>query len=217
VAKVTILGHRGAPLGEVENSVAAFLAARAAGADGAELDVRAGPAGELLIHHDPLPDPVPDWVPTLAEALDACRGLLVNVEVKNLPTEPDWDPTETVARSAAALARRRGDRVIVSAFTLASIDAVREHEPEIPTGWLTLPDYDQLAAVATAASRGHAALHPHHTAVTPELVDAAHAAGLQLNTWTVDDPTRMLALAAMGVDCLITNDPALAVATLGSL
>jgi glycerophosphoryl diester phosphodiesterase len=49
--------------------------------------------------------------------------------------------------------------------------------------------------------------------VTAELVDLVHRRGLQLNTWTVDDPARMRALAEMGVDTIITNRPDVAVAT----
>jgi glycerophosphoryl diester phosphodiesterase len=185
----------------------------AAGADGVELDVRWGPARQLLVHHDPLPDPVPPTVPTLSEVLAAVSGR-INVEIKNLPTEPGWDAEEVIAVAVAEAVRSQRDRVIVSAFTLGSIDAMRVAAPEVPTGWLTLAAFDQLAALATAAEHGHSALHPHHSAVTPELVEAAHAAGLQLNTWTVDDPDRMRELAAMGVDGIITNLPSLAVQTL---
>jgi len=217
VAKVTILGHRGTTIGPPENTVEAFAAAIEAGADGVELDVRAGrEPGELLVSHDPLPDPVPESVPHLFEALDACLGAFVNVEIKNAPTEPGWDPDEAVAAAVAdaVVGRRDGDGVLVSAFTLGTIDAVREAQPDVPTGWLTPDGYDQFAALATAAERGHAALHPFHTAVTPELVEATHAAGLDLVTWTVNDPARMLELAAWGVDVIITDDPALAVQTL---
>jgi glycerophosphoryl diester phosphodiesterase len=214
VAFVTIFGHRGSPFEAPENTLASFRAAAAAGADGIELDVRWGDGGELLVHHDPLPDPVPSEVPTLGEAMAACGGLIVNVEIKNLPTEPGWDAEEQVALAVAEEMRSRADRVLVSAFTLASIDAVRAAAPEVPTGWLTLAGFDQVDAVATAADRGHSALHPHHSAVTPELVDAVHAAGLRLNTWTVDDEARMRELAAMGVDGIITNLPRLAVRTL---
>lgn len=213
MAFVTILGHRGSPRDAPENSLASFAAAVSAGADGVELDVRWGPARTLLIHHDPLPDPVPGETPTLSEVLTAVSGRL-NVEIKNLPTEPGWDVAEEIAVAVAEAVRSQRDRIIVSAFTLATIDRMREVAPEVPTGWLTPGGFDQLAAVETAAARGHTALHPHHSAVTPELVDAAHAAGLQLNTWTVDDPDRMRQLAAMGVDCIITNVPRLAVETL---
>jgi glycerophosphoryl diester phosphodiesterase len=182
------------------------------GADGVELDVRLT-EGRLLVHHDPVPDPVPPWVPTLEEALDICPGV-VNVEIKNLPTEPGWDPAEAVVGEVVPLVVPLAGRVIVSAFTLTTIDAVRALDPSVPTGWLTPGGFDQLRAIDTATERGHTALHPHHSAVTAAVVDAAHTAGLALNTWTVDDPDRMRELAALGVDAIITNVPDVAVATL---
>ena len=105
-------------------------------------------------------------------------------------------------------------RVIVSSFNLAAIDAVRRAEPDVATGWLTVSGYDQHRALATAAERGHGALHPHHSAVTPDLVVAAHDLGLALNTWTVDDPARMVELAGWGVDTIITNVVEVAVGVL---
>lgn len=214
VAFVTILGHRGFPRDVPENSLAAFAEARAASADGVELDVRLAPGATLRVRHDPLPDPIPDAVPTLAEALEACAGMVVNVEIKNLPTEPGWDPEERVVAAVANAVRPYGDRVIVSAFTLATIDAMRALDPTIRTGWLTVAGYDQLEAVRTVAERGHSAIHPHESAVTPELVDRAHAAALTVCAWTVNDSDRMRELAAWGVDAIITDDPVLAVATL---
>ncbi|MGH9067940.1 MAG: glycerophosphodiester phosphodiesterase, partial [Acidimicrobiales bacterium] len=104
--------------------------------------------------------------------------------------------------------------VVVSSFSLASIDRVRRLEPSLATGWLRPSGIDRAGAMAdldTAAHRGHAAFHPHHTSVTPELVEAAHRAGLALVTWTVDQPSRARELAAMRVDVLITNRPAVLV------
>jgi len=57
---------------------------------------------------------------------------------------------------------------------------------------------------------GHAALHPWVGALTRELVDACHARGLAVNTWTCDDPDRMDELVAWGVDGICTNRPDLA-------
>ena len=214
MAFVTILGHRGWVRDDPENTVDAFRACLTAGADGVELDVRLTAAGELLIHHDPLPDPVPAHVPTLAQALAACAGATVNVEIKNLPTEPTWDPTEAVAAPVVAAVRGADAEVVVSAFTLATIDAVRAHEPGLRTGWLTVGGFDQIEALETAAARGHTDFQPHDSAVTADLVERTHAAGLRLTTWTVDDPDRMRELADWGVDCIITNVPDVAVATL---
>lgn len=224
---IAVVGHRGAPRVHRENTLDSFKAALELGADGIELDVRRTRDGALVVHHDPaVPGfealsnlrraDLPAWLPELDEALDVCAGHVVHVEVKNLPHEPGWDPAETAARETARLLEQRGqlDRTAISSFSLAAIEAAREAVPGVRTGWLTMPAYDQLDAVAEAARRGHGAVHPHDQATTPMVVDAAHEAGLQVVVWTVDDPARMRALAAMGVDAIITNVPDVAVAAL---
>ncbi len=50
--------------------------------------------------------------------------------------------------------------------------------------------------------------HPFHRLVTPRRVQRAHAAGLQVRAWTVDELPRARQLIRMGVDGLFTNDPA---------
>lgn len=224
---ISVIAHRGAAIALPENTTAAFAEAARLGADGVELDVRRSADGALIVRHDPsLPDgrPVahvevaelPAWLPLLDAAVNASHGMSVNIEIKNLPTEPGWDPTEAVGAQVAAFVAEREDpdRFTVSAFTLATVDAVRAAEPSVLTGWLTLPGFDQLAAIATAAEHGHGAFHPQHEGVTAEVVAAAHDAGLVVTTWTADDPDRLRALADMGVDAVITNDPALALTVL---
>jgi len=213
-----IFAHRGASATKRENTVEAFVEARRLGADGVELDVRRTQDGALVVHHDadlPGVGPIarlavaelPPEVPLLEAALNACGPLTVNIEVKNLPNEADFDRDETLAAAVAALVAelQLGPRVIISSFNLAAIDAVRRAEPDLATGWLTASGYDQRRALVTAAERGHGALHPHHTAVTAELIDEAHGLGLAINTWTVDEPHRMRELAGWGVDSIITN------------
>ena len=217
---ISVIAHRGASAVCPENTIGAFLEAARLGPDGVELDVRRSADGALVVHHDPvLPGggPVADarvaelpaTVPLLDAAVDACAGMSVNIEVKNLAHEPGWDPDEGVAAQVAAFVAERPpvERFLVSSFSLATVDAVRASEPGVPTGWLTLPGYDQEATVATAAEHGHAALHPRHEAVTAALVDAAHRAGLVVVAWTVDDPDRLRAMADAGVDAVITNVP----------
>lgn len=79
----------------------------------------------------------------------------------------------------------------------------------------------QEAYVAAADSFGADALSPVHGApqggsvadanyvpfTTPELVEAAHAAGLDVIPWTVNDRATMESLIAIGVDGLITDRP----------
>jgi glycerophosphoryl diester phosphodiesterase len=222
-----IWGHRGASSVKRENTIEAFEEAARLGADGVELDVRRTIDGAMVVHHDAtfadgrviVETPamaVPSDVTTLRDALVACGDMTVNIEIKNVPIDPDWDPDETVAANVVALVQEVGvvDRVVVSSFGLAAIDAVRAANPSIRTGWLTMPNYDQLRALETTVEHGHGALHPFHTTVDDALVAAARSAGVALHTWTVDDPADMRRLASLGVDALITNDVALAVATL---
>lgn len=215
---ISVIAHRGASADRPENTLEAFGEAIRQGADGVELDVRRAADGALVVRHDPLVPgaALPESAPLLDAALDACRGVLVNIEVKNLPHEPGWDPSEQVAGDVVGVLAARGwvDRVVVSSFAVATLDAVRAAGPSVPTGLLTLPAFGQLAALELVLERGHRALHPHHEALTPALVAAAHKAGVTVTTWTVDDPDRLRAVAALGVDAVITNRPGLARAAL---
>jgi glycerophosphoryl diester phosphodiesterase len=225
-----VIAHRGASAAKPENTIEAFVEARRMGADMVELDVRRTADDALVVHHDAAiaglgdivglaADALPRHVPTLTEALDACDGMEVNVEIKNLPHEPDWDPDERVATAVAALVGELGwrDRVVVSSFNLAALDAVRAVDGGVRTAWLTLPEWDQLRSAEMARGRGHHGLHPHHLAVTPAIVGALHDDGMFCNTWTVDDPERIVAMAIAGVDGICTNAPNVAKQTLAEV
>jgi glycerophosphoryl diester phosphodiesterase len=235
VTRPLVLAHRGARRRAPENTLAAFAAARDLGADGVELDVRRTRDGALVLHHDPGPAGGPTLatvdlagvrdahptIPTLAEALDECRGMLVNVEIKNLPWEPDFDATESVAEAVVVLlAGRRDDRVLVSSFHLPTIDRVHERAPEVPTAFLFLAGLDGREAADLAHARGHVAIHPDIRALggtgAVELVTHAHDRDLALNVWTVNEPADMVRLADLGVDGIVTDVPDVALRTLRS-
>jgi len=185
-----------------------------------ELDVRRTADGALAVLHDPaVPGlgPVcgldaaelPAWLPLLEAAVEACDGMHVNVELKDLPGEPGFDADGALAVAVATWARTAGvvDRLLVSSFDLTAVDRVRVTEPALRTAWLTLPGYDQSEAARTCVARGHAAVHPPESVVTATLVADAHERGLGVNAWTVDDPARMRVLAGWGVDGIVTNTP----------
>jgi len=231
---VRILAHRGASRVAAENTLAAFVEAAALGADGVELDVHRSADGLLVVHHDAFApglgvladhsvaeiQRVLPSVPTLAEALDASVGMLVNVEVKNLPGDADYDPDERAAVAVVELlgARERRDDVLVSSFSLASIDTVRQLDDAIPTAFLTLVGFDPLEGAAVAAARGHAAVHPDvRSLVGPVAGAVAARAGelaLTVNAWTVNDAAEVRRLAAAGIDGVITDVPDVARAAL---
>jgi glycerophosphoryl diester phosphodiesterase len=106
-------------------------------------------------------------------------------------------------------------RLLLSSFHRPTVERVRALAPGLATALLTIdaPEPDRLAGALAAA--GHAALHPHHAFVDAGLVAACHDAGLALNTWTCDDPERIRWLAGLGVDAVVTNDPATALRALG--
>ena len=217
-----VVAHRGASRAARENTLEAFDLARTLGADGIELDVRRTADGLMAVHHDPaLADgrlicemsasDLPSHVPMLADALDACTGMWVNIEIKNHPDDPDHDPRETLAAAVAHhLSERNNDeRWLVSSFSRATIDAMRTLRPQVRTGFLTVgvrPELIDKTARDLAVS-GHSALHPYDQLLTPECVAAFQAQGIEVNVWTVDDPARMNELAQWGVDGIITNVP----------
>jgi glycerophosphoryl diester phosphodiesterase len=157
-------------------------------------------------------------VPTLQEALDLLSGRIgVDVEIKNLPGEPSFDsPAEAAAESTVRILHdlRFDGPVLVSSFNWLSIERVRELDPGIATGFLTSVLIEPAAALLYVRSAGHGFVLPQAPALFTAgagFVAAAHADGIQVGTWTVDDPDGIAELFEMGVDAVATNDPALAI------
>ena len=237
-ARTVVLAHRGGTGPWRENTVEAFRGALAVGADGVELDVRRTQDGALVVHHDAAVegsgpvhdrrrDELPAWLPTLGDALAACDGAVVNVEIKNFPTDAAFDQGHRVSAAVAGLlgAGAAGPgpwpaAVVVSSFwpdTLAALrDAAQRRDLAVPAlGLLVHPSLEPGPALDSAVAIGCAALHPHHRHVDPDLVSAAHGRGLAVVTWTVNDPADLDAVVDAGVDAVITDRVADTVAHLG--
>lgn len=239
---VMVVAHRGASAAHKENTLEAFEAARNQGATGLELDVRRSADDVLVVHHDAhLADgrliseleasELPDWLPTLAQVLDMAGDLWVNVEIKNLPDEPDYDAGEMISVAVAGLVTSYllgseppdadgsgpsfAAKLLVSSFNVDSLTKIRSVEPAIPLGLLVWGQVDPASTIARVEAHDFDAVNPHDLMVDQAFVDRARRAGLSINVWTVDNPERLVELAEMGVDSIITNDPALATVTLG--
>jgi glycerophosphoryl diester phosphodiesterase len=222
-----VLAHRGARTVAPENTLEAFRIALEQHADGVELDVHRTIDDGLVVHHDAdaaglgvlaavsrdaIRAARPD-IPTLAEVLDACVGSLVNIEIKNLPGDADYDDTDRAAELVVELlaARSRRDDVIVSSFNLVTVNRVRRLDEHIPTAFLVMLGIDPFDALRLCADHGHAALHPFAGMLNgddgPAIVERADELGLAVNVWTVNEETEMRRLAVAGVDGIITDVP----------
>ena len=222
-----IIAHRGASKRATENTVPAFELAREIGADWVELDVRLTADGNCVVVHDevlgdrplsglPLEE-VLRWslpgggaVPSLAQALDACTGMGVNLEIKG-----PVDPRAVAAEVSRALEGREGP-FLVSSFWPPIVEAFARFAPEVPLGFLSIArfDPDGSGAVTEAVRLGAIWALPEDPAVSEETVSLARAAGIGIVPWTVDDPPRMKELADFGVTGLITNEPDVAASAL---
>ncbi|HEY5108405.1 MAG TPA: glycerophosphodiester phosphodiesterase [Acidimicrobiales bacterium] len=221
-----VQAHRGSPdpaSGIRQNTLDAFARARTLGADGVELDVRLTADGGLAVHHDPVVEgagticelttaELPSHVPLLADALEACTGMVVNIEIKNQPHEPGFDPTDRAAGDVVALveAMDRSGSVVVSSFWSGALAAVRSAGAAVPTGLLVVSSFDPMASIAAAADLGCAAVHLPVGLVDRATVATAHAAGLAVAAWTVVDEDTLASVLEAGVDTVITDDVAMA-------
>ncbi len=226
-----VVAHRGASGEAPENTLPAFELARAQQADIIELDIRLTADREFVVIHDPTVDRTTSgrgevaaltlaeiksldagsWfdpafagtrVPTLAEVLEWAGGTVdLCIEIKSpFPAAALPDLLETVGDYPQA-------RLAFASFDWDLIRRLKLLAPRARVGliWGRRPPADPFE---TARQLGQANLHPNVALVDPDLVAKAHRLGLGVFVWTVDGPDLAVALAAMGVDGVVTNYPA---------
>jgi glycerophosphoryl diester phosphodiesterase len=212
-----VIAHRGASAERPENSLAAFRRAVELKADGIELDVHATADGELVVNHDDTLDGRPisetmlaaarahhlpngEPVPTLAEALAAAGGAItVFVEVKALAPGSDARLFKLLDGGPAP------SRYQVHSFDHRIIRRLHDQRPAMRYGALSTSYL--VNPVAQLHDAGATVLWQEASEVDAALVDAVHAADCTIIAWTVDNPRKARALAALGVDGLCTNKP----------
>lgn len=222
-----VIGHRGARTDAPENSAAALLAAVAARADVVEFDVSPG----LRIAHSP-EEQAPDAL-TLDDALEllAPSGLGLHVDVKY----PGYE------REVVDALRRHDvvSRSYVSTAWPASLRRFAPLAPELtramgyPRDRYGLSRLRWPTPVTAAGAAGARALMPvripllvwqsratalslHRSFCSRAAVAAAHRSGVPVVVWTVNDPLEVIRFARIGVDGIVSDDPEMALATLGA-
>ena len=213
------VGHRGWPARFPDNTLAGFLAASSV-VDEVELDVRRSEDGKLVLSHDPtlagmaihetpwstlaqLDVGDGHYPALLDEVLAALPDTRVQLEIKNDPSEPGFEPDHRRGLEAAERSRP-GD--MVTSFNPATIEAVRRVFPAVSTGFLVTGAGVLDELVNYCLDAGHEYLVPEHIMIHGPLVVEDR---LSFGTWTVDDPRRAVELVQWGVSSIITNDPGL--------
>lgn len=227
------IGHRGAAGTRPELTRSSFERAIELGADMVELDVQLTRDDRLVVLHDrdlgrtvtasgPVRDALLDdlrgldagtwFAPTfsgervlsLEEVLDLTRDRIdLNVEIKS--PAPDWPET---ARVLVPLLREQGrlPSTIVSSFDVGALRCVRSLRQDVRIGVLCGPA-ELDAAWSAVAELGAAAIHPHWSVVSRDVVAQAHRAGVLLFSWTVNEVALIRRLAGFGVDGIISDFP----------
>ena len=147
-------------------------------------------------------------VPTLREWVEAVgnrAGMLLEPKAPELypGIEVDLDK-ELRALPEFTRALKRG-QVVVQAFNHPWLKAYQDLAPDVPTGLLfgATPTQAEIDAASTWAEQVNPAL-----GVTREgTVTAVHAAGMEINVWTVNGGQDMRRALAWQVDGIITNYP----------
>ena len=152
-------------------------------------------------------------VPTLRSVLRWAKrnGAVLNLEIKNMPTDPDFDPTPAFARRVLDVIDRSGIRrsqVLVQSFWPPNLDEAKGRGYR--ASFLTLQQMND-GGVAFAKARGYDVLSPgwEPSALYPQL---ASAAGLPWVPYTLNTEAQIRKAGAMGAQAVITDDPTLALA-----
>ena len=215
-----IMGHRGAPADEPENTLPSFARALAVGVAAVELDVQLTKDGRLAVIHDETLDRttngkgrVKDFTLAELQALDAGRGERVPSleEVFDLVQGKAYLVVELKQPEAAGALRRffqerqAFEFATVISFWHPAVKALKEAEPRLNTGVLMVGCPADPVGLARAARAGTLALNFRY--VTRELVDAAHQQDIKVMVWNIDDPETLESYLAMNLDAICTNRP----------
>jgi glycerophosphoryl diester phosphodiesterase len=164
-------------------------------------------------------------IPTLATVLAALPAARFTIEVKTDPAHPDWTASaQTLADATLAAIDAAGaaQRVMVEAFDWRVQRHIHRVRPEIKLAWLTSAKTEGDAALwwdisrptrsvpAAVKGEGGPVWAPDHTSLTKGDIQEAHALGLLVLPWTVNQPADILRLVDWGVDGLISDRPDLA-------
>lgn len=227
------LAHRGGALlpanDGIENSLLAFQNAVDLGYRYLETDVHCSADGVVYAFHDDSlerltgnPSAIRELpaaaigearlggrepIPTMGALLDALPEARFNIDIK---ADDALEPTLDLIESHGAV-----DRVCFASFSHDRLQRIRARLPRAASSF-SPTEIARLKFGVSRRGQGYGVRHggvcvqvPHRqgplTVVTRRFVDRAHALGIQVHVWTVDDAAEMTQLLDLGVDGLVSD------------
>lgn len=222
--KTLRIAHRGAKGYAPENTLASFGKALDMQCDGIEFDVHLSADDEIIVIHDETTNRTTGFsgvitkmklqelkrlringteeIPTLAEVLDLVdRNCLVNIELK----------AEATAKPVVAAIEKyigrswKYNHFLVSSFDWNALKEIREINPKIPLGVLTMADLD--LAIGFAEFIEAETIHPYFHLLTRENVKAMQEKGFGVFPWTINEPEDISKIKSFRVNGIISDFP----------
>jgi glycerophosphoryl diester phosphodiesterase len=229
-----IASHRGGGATAPENTLPAVAAALAAGFDYVEVDVALTADRQPVLMHDATVDRTTDghgrlsaltlaevreldagsWfdedhagtvVPTFAEFLDLLdeSGHRAIVEFKG-----EWDAAAVEAAVAEVTARSLERRIALSSFDARTLAMAATASAVVPRLFILRQLPEDVVRAATEATVRGLVVDRRALLERPEVVDELHEAGIRVVVYTLNSDTQWDAVTALGVDGIVTDDPA---------
>ncbi|MBP9144659.1 MAG: glycerophosphoryl diester phosphodiesterase membrane domain-containing protein [Thermoanaerobaculia bacterium] len=228
--EVVVIAHRGAAASAPENTLASVQRAIDEGADFVEIDVQETADGEIAVLHDSdlmrvagvdlkiwdatverlagidigswfAPEFHGERVPLLRDVLSRARGSAkVMIELKY------YGHDIALAQRAVDIVEglAQAGNVVAMSLEYDQVRRMRELRPQWTLGLLTAKAVGDLTTVDADFLAVNAGI------ATRAFVRRAHARGKKVYVWTINDPVQMFRMLNLGVDGLITDEPAIA-------
>ncbi|MEM1610403.1 MAG: glycerophosphodiester phosphodiesterase [Sulfolobales archaeon] len=202
-----IIAHRGYPAKYRENTIASFLAAKELGADMMEIDVRVSADGSLVAIHDPDIHGRPvrsvrdreirilgiDFVEEIVEALPGDTLFMLDIK----------DEGSIYALERLISEKSIDDRVVLAGVPRA-VEILGKKLALVMAPSFELCDWHET--LRRAISMGAHVLNDHYSCYDPQAHREAVKRGIRISTWTVNDPSDIERMAALGVDAIVTDN-----------
>lgn len=242
--EILTVAHRGVHMHAPENTRISYIQAVEAGAPIVEFDTALTSDGHIVGMHDKTVDRTTNGTGKLAEmTFEQVRkleaGAWKHAKYKGEPV-PTLDEIADVVRGKSILmldlkAEGQGaaiakwiertnyphDQLIIAPWTDAEGVALRKHVPAtVPMIRLTskMPaETVDDAYFAHMKSLGFSGFSVNWQYLTQEFVETAQKNGMKVYVWTLNDPPDIAGAALLGVDGVITDDPASTIKLLHSL